>query len=77
MRYELESLDTGRYTAYFVSPLGRIRLGTISGAAGRWFADRRGLGRQLGPFKTRGQAAKALDKAASEAPPLARTGTFN
>lgn len=77
MRYELESLDTGRYTAYFVSPLGRIRLGTISGTAGRWFADRRGLARQLGPFKTRGQAAKALDHAASAATPMPRTGTYS
>lgn len=77
MRYELESVDTGRYTAFFNSPLGRIRLGTVTGSAGRWFADKRGMQRTLGPFKTRGQAAKALDEAVSSAPPLLRTGTFD
>lgn len=75
MQYELESLDVGRYNAYFVSPLGRVRIGLVHGAKGRWYGQGRALSPPIGPFRTRGQAAKALAGEKFRAIPVARTGT--
>lgn len=75
MRYELESIDKHRYHAFFVSPLGRIRLGQVLGSKGKWFAHPKGVGASLGPFRTRGQAAKALAGEKFNTLPSPRTGT--
>jgi hypothetical protein len=75
MQYELESTANGFYDAFFVSPMGRVRLGQVVGAKGRWYGRGRDVPSSLGPFRTRGQAAKALAGAKFAAPPMARTGT--
>lgn len=75
MEYELESTDNGRYNAYFVSPFGRVRLGQVLGSKGKWFGRIKGVGPEIGPFRTRGLAAKALAGEKFQPVTSPRTGT--
>jgi hypothetical protein len=70
MDFEFRQRGTGLFDAFLKSSFGTVRLGTVAGRAGQWCAEPPRGRAVAGTFRTKAQAAEALQavKFSSEVP---------